>query len=66
MLKILKEKGFERVYMKTLQVGKSMSYGIAIKHGFKLLEGVTSVDKMPRTVAGVPEEDIKIYLEKEL
>ena len=52
--------------MKTLEVGKSMSYGIAIKSGFKLLEDVTSVDKMERLIKERNEEDIKIYLDKEL
>ena len=59
---VLRREGFERVYMKTLEVGKSMSYGIAIKSGFKLLEGVTSVDKMERLIKERNEEDIKIYL----
>lgn len=66
MLNVLTEEHYEIVYMKTLEVGKSMSYGIAVKHGFKLLEGVTSVDRMDRTVEGISEEDIKIYLEKTL
>ena len=61
---ILKKEGFEVVYMKTLEIGKSMSYGIAIKSGFKLLEGVTSVDTMKRTNNERQEEDVKIYLEK--
>lgn len=66
MLNVLKEEHFEIVYMKTLEVGKSMSYGIAVKHGFKLIDGVTSVDKMARTVSDVSEEDVKIYLDKVL
>lgn len=63
---VLRREGFERVYMKTLEIDKSMSYGIAIKLGFKLLEGVTSVDKMERLIKERNEEDIKIYLDKEL
>ncbi len=63
---VLRREGFEKVYMKTLEVGKSMSYDIAIKLGFKLLEGVTSVDRMERTVKEREEEDVKIYLDKEL
>ena len=63
---VLRREGFERVYMKTLEIGKSMSYGIATKSGFKLLEGVTSVDKMERLIKERNEEDIKIYLDKEL
>lgn len=66
MIKILQDEHFEIVYMKTLEVGKSMSYGIAVKHGFKLIKGVTSLDRMGRTVEGVSEEDVKIYLEKKL
>lgn len=66
MIKILQDEQFDTVYMKTLEVGKSMSYGIAVKHGFKLLEGITSLDRMARTVEGANEEDVKIYLEKKL
>ena len=50
--------------MKTLEIGKSMSYGIAIKSGFKLLEGVTSVNKMERVINERKGEDVKIFLEK--
>ena len=49
---------------KTLEISKSMSYGIAIKSGFKLIEGVTSVDKMERVIKERKEEDVKIFLEK--
>lgn len=66
MLNVLTEEHYKIVYMKTLEVGKSMSYGIAVKHGFKLIKGVTSVDRMARTIEGISEEDIKIYLEKPL
>ncbi len=62
----LKREGFQKVYMKTLVVGKSMSYGIAVKLGFKLLEGVTSIDKMERVSNEKEEEDVKIYLDREL
>ena len=65
-LDIMKEEGFEIVYMKTLEIGKSMSYNIAVKSGFKLLEGVKSIDKMERVIKERNEEDIKIYLEKQL
>ena len=50
--------------MKTFEIGKSMFYGIAIKSGFKLLEGVTSVDKIERVIKERKEEDVKIFLEK--
>ena len=50
--------------MKALKIGKSMFYGIAIKSGFKLLEGVTSVDKIERVIKERKEEDVKIFLEK--
>lgn len=65
-LDILKKEGYKKVYMKTLEVGKSISYGIAIRLGFKLLEGVTSIDTMERNNSEKQEFDIKIYLEKEL
>ena len=65
-LEIMKKEGYERVYMKTLEIGKSMSYGIAVKLGFKLLKGVNSIDKMNRLQKERKEEDLKIYLDKEL
>ena len=65
-LKVMKEEGYERVYMKTLEIGKSMSYGIAVKLGFKLLEGVNSIDRMKRLRKERKEEDLKIYLDREL
>ena len=65
-LEVMKQEGYERVYMKTLEVGKSMSYGIAVKLGFKLLEGVNSIDKMNRLQEERKEEDLKIYLDREL
>jgi len=65
-LDTLKYNDFTKVYMKTLEIGKSMSYGIAIKLGFKLIEGVTSIDTMKRTSATRKESDIKIYLDREL
>lgn len=65
-LKVMKDEKFERVYMKTLEIGKSMSYSIAIKQGFKLLEGVNSIDKMSRLCKERKEEDLKIYLDREL
>ena len=66
VLKVMKDEGYERVYMKTLEVGKSMSYGIAVKLGFKLLKGVNSIDKMDRLQKERKDEDLKIYLDREL
>lgn len=66
VLDVLKKDGYKRVYMKTLEVGKSMSYGIVIKLGFKLLEGVNSIDTMERLDPNRSEKDFKIYLDKEL
>ena len=65
-INMLKKEGFEKVYMKTLEIGKSMSYSIAIKLGFKLLDEITSVDTMKRTDERVDKNDIKIYLERKL
>ena len=65
-LNMIKKEGYERVYMKTLEVGKSMSYNIAVRQGFKLLEGVTSIDRMKRCVKDRKEEDLKIYLDMSL
>lgn len=60
-----KEEGFKIMYMRTLQPGQSMSYGIAIKLGFKKLcatEFVTKErhDKKRNTV------DERIFLEIDL
>lgn len=65
-IRVSKQEGFETLYMKTLEIGKSMSYDIAIKLGFKLLEGVTSIDTMERLVKGRSKEDLKIYLDRAL
>lgn len=38
-----KESGFNKMYMRTLEKGKSMSYGIARKLGFEELDGVSQM-----------------------
>ena len=40
-----KKRGYQIAYMRTLQPGQSMSYGIAVKLGFSLLEETEIVIK---------------------
>lgn len=61
----MKEDGYIRVYMKTLEIGKSMSYNIAIEQGFQLLKGVRSIDTMKK-IGKREEGDVKIYLTRKL
>lgn len=66
MLNCLKHEGYSKVYMRTLQQGQSMSYGIAVKCGFTLMENVVQAVKGPRTVEERDEVDVRIFLEREL
>ena len=61
-----KSKGIEKIYMRTLPIGQSMSYGIAVKLGFKLLENVTQAVIQERVNEERNEEDVRIFLEKNL
>lgn len=58
----IKEEGYEMVYMRTLQPGESMSYGIAVKLGFKLLEE-TEIIKRERYDKERNDTDERIFLE---
>ena len=53
---------YDKVYMRTMQPEKSMSYKIVIARGFKMLSGVTENKKMQR-VNGKVEADDRIFLE---
>ena len=61
-----RNEGCNIMYMRTLQAGQSMSYGIAIKHGFKVLENVTQNVVQARVNDERVKEDKRIFLEKQL
>ena len=65
MLNYAKESGYDKVYMRTMQPDKSMSYKIVIKCGFKVLSGITENKKMQRMNGNV-EADDRIFLEYDL
>ena len=53
---------YDKVYMRTMQPDKSMSYNIVIANGFKVISGVTENKKMQR-MNGKVEADDRIFLE---
>lgn len=61
-----KEEGCTKMYMRTLQKGQSMSYNIAVKHGFKVLENVEQCVVQERVSTERSIEDCRIFLEKAL
>lgn len=65
-LKKSKEEGCTKMYMRTLQRGQSMSYSIAVKHGFKVLENVEQSVIQERVSVDRAIEDCRIFLEKDL
>ena len=66
VLKKSKEEGCTKMYMRTLQRGQSMSYSIAVKHGFKVLENVEQSVIQERVSVDRAIEDCRIFLEKDL
>lgn len=60
-----KEEGYDTMYMRTLQPGQSMSYGIAVKLGFKLLEETETITRV-RHDKDRDETDVRIFLEVSL
>lgn len=66
MLEVLKNEGYTKVYMRTLQPEQSMSYSIAVKCGFVLLDGVVQMVKGQRTLETRDEVDDRIFLEKSI
>jgi GNAT superfamily N-acetyltransferase len=65
-LETSKNEGCDIMYMRTLQAGQSMSYGIAIKHGFKVLDDITQNIVQARVSETRSETDNRIFLEKML
>ena len=57
-----KEEGYEIMYMRTLQPGQSMSYGIALKLGFKKLAETETVIR-ERHDKGRDTVDERIFLD---
>ena len=64
-MKKAKEEGYDTMYMRTLQPGQSMSYGIAIKLGFKLLKETETITRV-RLDENRDETDVRIFLEVSL
>ena len=60
-----RNEGYNIIYMRTLKPGESMSYGIALKLGFILLEE-TEVIERERTDENRNTKDVRIFLEKTL
>lgn len=61
-----KADGFEMVYMRTLQKELSMSYRIAIRFGFSVLQNVQQSVVQERVNSERNEEDLRIFLEKQI
>lgn len=66
MIDECKKKDVEVIYMRTLPIGQSMSYNIAVKLGFVLLENAKQSIIQERVNSERNEEDIRIFLEKNL
>lgn len=60
-----KKAGYEIMYMRTLQPGQSMSYGIAVKQGFRLRPETEDIIK-ERQDANRAELDTRIFLDIQL
>lgn len=54
--------GYDKIYLRTNKVN-SMSYGIAVKCGFTVMEGIEQEVEMAR-VDGTIQKDTRIFLEK--
>lgn len=61
-----KQEGFKKMYMRTLEKGKSMSYGIAERLGFRQLEDTYQIVDRERTVEGMDTKAINIFLDIDL
>ncbi len=66
MIEDCQNKNIDKIYMRTLPIGQSMSYNIAVKHGFKLMENVTQSIIQERVNEERNMEDVRIFLEKDL
>lgn len=65
-LETSKKEGFDIVYMRTLPIGQSMSYNLAISTGFKLMENVLQDVTMERNAEERNEVDSRIFLDVDL
>lgn len=59
-----KSAGFEKVYMRTLQKEQSMSYRLAVRLGFSVLENVEQSVVQERINSERDKQDMRIFLEK--
>ena len=65
MIEECRNNSYDIIYMRTMQKDKSMSYHMAVKNGFKVLEGITE-DKMMERTNGQTMSDNRIFLELRL
>lgn len=63
-LEVCKADGFEKIYLRTLQKGQSMSYGLAVRLGFQVLENVEQSVVQERVNEQRNKQDMRIFLEK--
>lgn len=62
MIKYAHVKNYDKIYMRTMQPEKSMSYRMVIANGFSVISGITENKKMQR-MNGKVEADDRIFLE---
>jgi len=65
-LEVSKKEGFDIVYMRTLQKGLSMSYGLAVRLGFSPIRDVFQAVSQERTTTEREETDNRIFLDVNL
>ena len=58
--------GYDFIYLRTNEKKDSMSYKIAEKCGFKQIWDLCQEVEFPRTRAGHPTKDLRIFMEKKL
>ena len=61
-----KEQGFKTMYMRTLEKGKSMSYGIAERLGFSQVPNTYQIVDRERTVEDMDTKAVNIFLDIDL
>lgn len=58
--------GYENVYLRTNEKGKSESYGIAEKCGFRQIWDKCQEVSFPRTRPDIPETDLRIFMARKV
>lgn len=61
-----KQEGFKTMYMRTLEKGKSMSYGIAERLGFSQVPNTYQIVDRERTVEDMDTKAVNIFLDIDL